>query len=229
MKKTIDIYTLRLAKENILFIVVFVLFLAIIIFFIPLQLKNYYDYQEKIKLLEQDINQLIKKQSIISSIDPKESSYLVQTLNSLIPGNEDYFSIFSTLESISAKTGFRIVSYSIKLYEKSKDKIIIKVEGEGTPDSFLKFLESYQYKGGRLITMDEITFSPGNFKTSLSLNFYTKDIKDLQQLSNLMVDKKTREKIKEISQEIESVSNISTAEGEFREIEYPTKQNPFTL
>ena len=44
-----------------------------------------------------------------------------------------------------------------------------------------------------------------------------------------MVDKKTREKIKEISQEIESVSNISTAEGEFREIEYPTKQNPFTL
>lgn len=229
MKHIVDTYTLRLAKENILFIVVFIFFLMVIIFFIPFQIRNYYNYQEKIKLLEQDINQLARKKSIIFSINPKESNSLVQTLNSLIPPSEDYFSIFSTLENISSKTGFRIVSYSIKISQKPKDKIVVKVNGEGTPDSFLKFLESYQYKGSRLITMDNIEFSPGNFKTSLALNFYTKEMKNLQSVTNLMLDKRTREKIKKINQETEFTSQISSLEGELGELEYPTKQNPFAL
>jgi len=229
MKHIVDTYTLRLAKENILFIVVFIFFLIIIIFFIPFQIRNYYNYQEKIKLLKEDINQLAKKKLVVFSTNPQESNSLIQTLNSLVPPSEDYFSIFSTLENLSTQTGFRIVSYSIKINQKPKDKIVIKVNGEGTSDSFLKFLESYQYKGGRLITLDNIEFSPGNFKTSLALNFYAKEVKNLQQVANLMVDKRTKEKIKKISQEMNLASQIASPQGELGEIEYPTKQNPFAL
>jgi len=229
MNHFLDDYTLHLIKENFLFISILVFFLIVTIFFIPVQVKNYYDYQSKIKLLEQDINQLARKKVVVSSIDPQESENLIQVLNTLIPMGEDYFSMLSTLENISAKTGFRIVSYSIKISEKPQDKIVIKVSGEGASDSFLKFLESYQYKGGRLITMDNIQFSPGNFKSTLELNFYTKDIKNLSQVENLVVDKQIRDKIKKIGEEIQSTPSVSTTEGEFKEIEYVTKENPFTL
>jgi hypothetical protein len=177
--------------------------------------------------LNEEIKELERKNTIISTINDDEVDDLIGILDRLLPDIEDYFSILYTLENISYKTGFRIVSYSIKFNKKQSNKIQLAVEGGGSLDTFLDFLDSYQFKGGRLITIDNIKFSPDNFRNSLTLNFYTKQVKDLKEQTELTIDKKTINKINKIAEDFK-LNNIEPLEKPSEE-HYSVKTNPFAL
>lgn len=225
MELKIDPYTLQLVKENRPYIVSLVIFLILLALIIPLQAKDYFGYQDKIDKLNKEITELERKKTIIYSFAPDEADQLIETLNILLPVSEDYFSISTALQRLSNQTGFKIVSYAINFQEKRKDKVAIVIEGEGTPDALLNFLENYQYKGGRLITMNEISFSPSTSKTSLTLNFYAKDVKIKTRQTTPKIDKEMVDLVTKISQAITSGGDFGR-EGETIG-EYEMTTNPF--
>lgn len=147
-----------------------------------------------------------------------------EILTTLIPEEEDYFSLIFALEQISRDTGFSILRYTISLDDSTEEKLAVSIEGVGDSVSFLRFLESYRYEGGRLITSEHIEAGSSNEgRTVVSLNFYHKALTNLSET----IEPIPNSEIARIS-EIEKKVNVSIKSNEsVRSIQYPTKENPF--
>lgn len=231
MLTKIDFYTVKLIKENFLYLAILILSIFLIFVFIPFKIKKINSFQEKIVLLNQEINDLKTKINLISALGQNDLNRSINVLDELLPSNEDYFSMITSLEALSNQTNFIITSYSISFNDKNQNKIALKVEGEGNLEAFIKFLESYRFKGGRLITMDNVDFSSETFKHSLTLYFHTAKVKELRESKKLIIDQKTMDMIKKITQEqnLMTIPNQTTNEEKFPPQEYPIKNNPFSL
>lgn len=106
-------------------------------------------------------------------IDQDKLDAYNELLTKLIPEEEDYFFVISAIEQLSTQTGFSLSRYSINLSSSTAEKLSLNIDGGGDANSFLRFLNTYQYGGGRLITNENMEFSPQNFRSvRLSLNFY---------------------------------------------------------
>lgn len=225
----IDIFTLKLIRENLLYLFFLIFVVLLFVLIIPFQVKRYFDYAQKIKSVGKEIKQLEAKEAIISTVNPDEVDELIAALDRLLPKTEDYFSIIYALENISYQTGFRISSYSVKFDNKKSTKTQLKIEGEGDLDSFINFLKSYQFKSGRLITINNIKFSSENLTNSLTLNFYTKEVKNLKEPTRLVIDKEGIDKIKQIAKKLKSTKLDFLESSSDLDLDYPTKDNPFAL
>ncbi len=145
-------------------------------------------------------------------------------LLSIIPNKEDYFTIILALEKLSLDTGFIIDKYTILLNETTSNKLALSVEGTGDPAAFLKFLQQYQYEGGRLITNEKMEFSTANVgQTKLSLNFYNKPLQQTEQKID-PIKPQDINVIKEIQEKV-AIQYTDTAAEE--DLNYETKVNPF--
>ena len=174
MKLKIRPYLIALIKENIAFISGLILALILIIFLFIMTITKIINNDEKIKALKEEVENLKKKQALIETqIDEKKLEQYVRILNTLLPQQEDYFSIIAALEKISQTTGFKISSYQIVLADTRKQMTKIMVTGQGNREDFLNFLKNYNFAGGRLVTTEEIAFSEIDQANSLiELNFY---------------------------------------------------------
>lgn len=221
----IDFYTRRLLKENFLYLFLFVIILFIISFYFPLQIKNYYEKEEKMEMINNEIFQLRQKLQTLSLISSEKIKEYLLLLEELLPENEDFFSIIYALERLSYKTGFRILSYSLSINPGKTNKVSLKIDGEGTVDNFLSFLKNYQIQGRRLITIDEVSFTPQTQKTSLILNFYSKPIKIITEPATISINPKLIQIIESIQKEISKEENIDSSAS--LEENYKFKDNPF--
>lgn len=191
---------------------------------ISVSFKNYVVEKDKITALKKEISDLQQKNTIIYSFDKQELDQLINTMNELLPGKEDFYSIFTTLEKISEKSGFVISSYIVDFNNKTNDKISLTIEGQGSPDELLKFFQDYKFGGGRLVTMDHVSFSPSTTETSLILNFYAKDVK-VNGTNALKVDKKTFDLIRSVNKNISQTVKENSQEQ--TNGDYIPKEDPF--
>lgn len=228
MKLPIDRYTRAVLKENILFLIPSIVFIGVLFLFLPGQISDYQELLNKKNMLENDVVRLEKKRIVIYSFNATEIKDLATTLNTLLPQKEDFFSIFQALDNISAQTGFVITSYTITPSENASGKLALTVSATGTPDAFMKFLENYQYKSGRLITMDSIQFVPSTSQSAISVNFYSKEIKVAESDNIPKIDKKLIEKIKSINADLKSSGKAKELPSELN-TKYSPKSNPFEL
>ncbi len=164
-------------KENLSSVIIFSL-LPLLLIFCLIAANEYFSSQEKLAALKAEMDKLK-----IQSVTLTNNKELVATnlddynllLSHLIPDTEDFFSITLALERLSAISGFNILRYNIVLSSSTREKLSLTVEGDGNADSFLSFLENYQFAGGRLITNEKLEFSTNSLgKIKLSLNFYSK-------------------------------------------------------
>lgn len=232
MRKLIDFYTFQLVKQNFIYFLSFVVLILLAVFVLPPQIKDFTSFKEKNKTLTQEVADLERKRAIVASVDTDEIEDLIVTLNTLLPQREDYFSIFSVLENLSQLTDFRITGFSLSLNASGQsadvaNKLALQVTTDGSPEAFSTFLESYQYKGGRLITMESVNYSPETLQTSLTLNFYSQkiEVKDVEE--PLRIDKSRLELIKKINDELNTILPESSDEEPI-DTNYPTSENPFS-
>ncbi|OGK18340.1 hypothetical protein A3G67_03545 [Candidatus Roizmanbacteria bacterium RIFCSPLOWO2_12_FULL_40_12] len=229
MKKTkkINPYLKHLLRENAGYIAVLVaLFISTIVFFSFLNSKLS-ENQTQISTLENDIKELQDKQSLLAAATGQDAGSLdndVKIMQNLIPDFEDYFSILYALDTLSQKTGFLVNSYTINLGSSSTDKLSVVVSGVGNPDSFLKFLNEYNFGGGRLITSEKIeleTKESDAFK--LNLTFYSKKVSATNEKSlNYRTALQEFQKLKsKVSFSLRDSEVVATSES------YPIKSNPF--
>ena len=79
-------------------------------------------------------------------------------LEKVIPDKESYFLVITALEQLAARTGVRVVSYSIDLTSTTEEKLTLEVEIVGDLASIENFMKEYHFAGGRLITNERLSF-----------------------------------------------------------------------
>ena len=222
--KVLDTYTIRLIKENILHILLLIFFTVLIAVYIPLQVISYFDTVKKNGTLRTEVEKLRLKRDVVITFSPTELNRLVTTLNTLLPNKEDYFSILTTLENLSQKTGFSITSYTMSIAKKQNDVVQLSIVGEGSSQASLDFMYKYNSQGGRLVTIDKIEYSPNNNKVSLVLHFYSREYKKSDTKNITGLDKNTIKRLEGMSVNPQT-ETTSTDSG--LPINYPAKVNPF--
>lgn len=230
----IDQYTVNLIKQNLIYIVSFLIFIALAIFVLPFQIRSYFELKERNIALNKELINLEQKKSFFYSFDAGQIDKLAETLNRLLPNKEDYFSIFTTLDVLSNQTGFALGDVSLAINDTPPETLAINVSAVGSSYSYKTFLESYQYKGGRLITMNKADYDPEEtlFSVTLTLNFYSKNIQlESPAVETFQFNQKSYDLIKKISNELDGVFSsyavFDEKNASYAETEYKTRNNPF--
>lgn len=208
-------------------------FITVIVigFLLIISLRVHFSLQEKLEIEKNETGRIKLRKQILeksTQLIKSELDSANKFFSSLIPDTEDFFSIIYALETISQKSGFVIKEYSINLGTSTKEKLSISVSGTGDPNTFVKFLDSYSFSGGRFATSEKIEFSSSQFKaTKIQLNFYSKKI----MISTNIVPELKKSDItylNEIKQKIsfDFIGNESEASLS-SDFNYETKSNPF--
>lgn len=220
-------YLLALAKDNIFYLISFFTLILAFIFSVFFYINKSVENKSQIKTIFAEIEDLnSKKELIVLRGKLKNEGLDIDEINKLfyklVPEEEDFFSIISALEKISIETGFFITEYELNLSASSAKKISLNVYGIGNNNVFMSFLKEYNFGGGRLITINEISFSSQSVKgNKLTLTFYSG--KAPESTAKIIVNNQDKQFLKEIKNKI-TVNYAFTPEAD---LSYPTKTNPF--
>jgi len=231
MKLRIKPYLRILIKENLVYFLFNILLFVLAFSFLIYNLDEIPRKQAKIIQLEQEVkflkNQATLLQSRAGATDKTLDDYSV-LLNNLIPNAEDFFSIIYSFEQLSQETGFIITAYNVDLKNTSGNKTKLKITGAGNKDAFIKFLEDYNFGGGRYITSDKIALSNDQSDLiSLNVTLYHKNIATDSNISLANVSPKMIEEIKKISDKITYMVKDIILTEDSSIVDYPKKTNPF--
>ena len=225
----IDIEALKNRKET---MVLFSMVIFIIISFITLySYNNLSATKHKNELLNQEISSLKnRKDNILLNVktlnENGDFTNYNQVLGTLIPESEDFFSIIYTLQQISQQSGLIIEDYTVSIGRSTNQKTSISITYVDDQVSFMKFLDLYQYAGGRLVTIPKINWkSDASGKTKVLLNFYSKGfIPSNEQV--FKISKIEQNKVKDILSKIK-INVLNPEATPEVSVDYETKDNPF--
>jgi hypothetical protein len=219
-------YLKGLIKDHFGYIFFNIGLISLIIIFTYLNLPRLTQNTNKIKSLQKEVTVLQNKLNALNSINanPEDLKIYLNFLNKLIPNIEDYFSIIYTLEQISEQTNFNIISYTVNLKQSTNNKLKLNIEGSGHRDAFIKFLSTYNFGGGRLMTSDRIELNP-DLQGALKIDVYfynqKTDIKDTSQFDSSLVS------LQEVANLYNKVNVSIKEETQENTYVYPRKTNPF--
>lgn len=226
-------YLKTLIKQNFAYILLIAAVVILSAILPSIMINKLTENQSKRNQLKKEISELQARKNLLLSAEGKKTDLQqsVKLLNSLVPDIENYFSIITALEEISRKTNVSITSYDIP-FQNTNEIVNIKVGAIGDEDTFINFLNTYEFGGGRLATVDKIDFNSQSGKSfDLSLNFYSKDVKSIPpqndyrktlELVKILKSKAVAITIKEDLPTQEIINPNSQISGS-----YPTKSNPF--
>lgn len=200
--------------------------LVILLVLISASYTTYKQSTNQLAVLQDEVK-LLKNRNDTLNYNKTLTADQIETYNkilsTLIPESEDYFSIIYALETISKKTNFQIVAYTIGLSASAPDKIAITVEGKGSTQEFKQFLDGYEFTGGRLVTSEQIEFSGTTTNTKVALNFYNKKYA----FGETVVPQLSKADIAQLD-EIKNKIQVSFADSSTtNNTSYETKENPF--
>jgi len=226
----IDINAIKNRKET---MILFPMVIFIIILFITLfSFNNLSSIKRKNELLSQEVLSLKnRRDNILLNLKMlNENSDFInynQILGMLVPESEDFFSIIYTLQQISQQSGLIIENYVVSIGRSTNQKTSISITYVNDQTSFMKFLDLYQYSGGRLVTIPKINWKlDSSGKTKVLLNFYSKGYVPTNG-QVFKISKAEQNKVKDILSRIKINVASKEATSEPTVIDYETKDNPF--
>lgn len=228
MKIKIKPYLLRLIKKNSPYLISIVFIFFLIFAIVKISYDKISKVDANIKILDSDVKNLQKKAQLFQNVLPptEKLDEDIKLLNRLIPNIEDFFSIIYSLEKLSSKTGFVIDGYAVDMTNSTSEKLRLSITGTGDTATFMKFLDEYNFGGGRLITSDRIELKPelsGTLKVDLT--FYNKNV-PISGGEELPTSNKIFEDIEAIKKKV--VFDFEEQDLEKLDLEYPKKNNPFS-
>ena len=216
----------RLIRDNIIYIGGLFALNLVLIFVTGFFYSQYQKNIIKIKTLNKELSEYSQKKDLLDFKNQViknevDLDYINQILTILIPSEEDYFSIVAALEKLSLETNFIISAYNINVSKSTQEKLSLVIEGQGDPNDFLRFLQEYNYFGGRLITIDQINFSQTDFSGSkINISVYAGKGSGKKIAKTEKIDSRLIENI------LEKVT-IDLKSEEDSGSDYPTKSDPF--
>ena len=227
MKIKLDYTVKGLFRANLIYILAFITLSVILLTSTFFFFRQYWENSLKINSLQSETNDLNKKKDIIKSTN----QFITEEINlddinlvlgQLIPSEDDYFSVAVALEKLSFQTNFFIVSYSIDISQSTGEKLAIVIEGQGDTDSFLSFLKTYKFGGGRVITINKIELvEQDTINAKISINVYRGKGRSAKSFEPLTEEDKRL--VAEVLKKVQVDFKTEETASEF----YPTKSNPF--
>ncbi len=203
----------------------------VLLLFVVLVIYARFNEQKKeVDLMSNEVT-LLKDRSDTLKYNKSLTADQIQGYNkllaSLIPETEDFFSIIYALEEISIASQFIITDYSIDVGKTTQEKLTLTAEGRGDTDTFLRFLQEYQFAGGRLVTSDKIEYGGLNAgSTKITLNFYNKRFAFNESVKVPQLTKADIQKLEDIKSKIKF--QFSSSDYQTVGTDYPLKKNPFS-
>lgn len=160
-------------KEGITWIVVLSLWTYTIVY--AIQVLQSYSRLTELKNTNAQLKEKVALLNNTNGLTEEEIDQFNAAVTQLIPEQEDYFLLVNSLENLANETGFVLSDYTIDLSDTSSEKLSLTVKGRGDREAFLRFLESYNFASGRLITIESIDYYlvADSQEYSFNLNFYT--------------------------------------------------------
>lgn len=217
----------RILKEHILYAVALLLFTGMLVVLSTKNVQSIVATNKKIEVVKKEISDLQKQNDTIVRYSPEELDKLVQTINRILPSNEDYFSIFNSLEVMGANTGVAFTSFSSPFSGTSTDGVLVSAEASGTVTSFLNFLEQYQLAGTRVATIEDITINPPASSAIFRLKFHSKAVSTSTTVNSILP---INPKMVQLLQKIEARdrNSVSIPNENPSEVQRESKQDPFS-
>ncbi|MCX6731212.1 MAG: hypothetical protein NTZ55_05170 [Candidatus Roizmanbacteria bacterium] len=212
-----------------LFVSIFVFFLLIIVVLVFYGQFN--EQKKEVDLMTGEVQMLKNRFDTLKynkSLTEDQIKDYNKLLASLVPETEDFFSIVYALEQISLASKFIISDYVIEIGKlANREKITLNVTGKGDPEAFLRFLQEYQFAGGRLATSDKIQYGgPSTGGTRITLTFYNKRFTFNESVQVPQLSREEISKLEAIKQKVKF--QFSSSGYQSISTEYPEKTNPFT-
>lgn len=182
--------------------------------------------QTEIASLQTEIDALevkVRKVAPAVTLTDDEINQFILVLSQLVPDEEDFFSVFTSLEHLSQQTGFIITNYSIATTSSTEERLNIVVDGIGNAESFINFLKDYDVAGGRFITSDIIRYeTTESSSVKIPLTFYSAK-------TSTVADEGSKLSIADVEmlREIRNKTSFVIKDTDEGDVEYPTKSNPF--
>lgn len=227
MKLSSHHFIIVAVKQNTVF---FISILTAMVLFLVSSLFVITVYQQdsiKIEETKEEITQLRKRVESLSGTTDLQNegfdlAHMSAALGQLIPNQEDFFSIMIALERLSSKTNFLIGSYDILLDQKNSNSMAFDIHGAGDENSFVNLLENYRFVGGRLITVENVTYNKTNSSIDIRLTLHSGKSQVTKSYTPIS------EKEKELMREILEKTTFELKSSEVEPLqEYPVKSNPF--
>lgn len=217
----------RILKEHAMYAIALLLFIGMLAVLSAKNIQSIVETNKKIDAIKIEIGDLQKQNDTIVRYSPEDLDALVRTINRLLPSNEDYFSIFNSLEVMGANTGVSFTSFSSPFSGTSTDGVLVSAEASGTVSSFLNFLEQYQLAGTRVATVEDITINPPASTAIFRLKFHSKAVSTNGLVNTVPA---INEKMVQLLQKIEARDgSISPIPDENQpEILLESKEDPFS-
>lgn len=226
MKFKIKPFLLGLLKENLVYILSFIILIILVVVMSKISIDKINKSDTEIKKLEKEVSQLNQEVSFYQNTIPSSEKLDddIVLLNNLIPNIEDYFTMIYALENLSQQSGFFIVGYTVDIGKSTANKLRLTITGVGDSNSFVKFLSQYNFSGGRLITSDKIELDPQKTGSiGIDVTFYNKSVSNSKQ--EIALDGKIFQDIESIKSKVKFDFGSSTEES--LDLNYPRKSNPF--
>lgn len=227
--KRIDFKTIKSSKESVMLfgMVVFIVILFITLFSynnLKILTEKNIKLNEEVTILKNRRDNILVNLKTLNE-NGKFEDYN-QVLGMLVPENEDFFSIIYTLQKLSQESGLIIDEYAVALGRSNAEKTSITIAYINDQTSFMKFLDLYQFSGGRLVSIPKIAWkSDSTGKAKIILNFYTKAFVPLNE-QIFKISKVEQNRIKDILFKIKLNTTTPDATPE-ADVQYETKDNPF--
>ncbi|GIW63348.1 MAG: hypothetical protein KatS3mg091_150 [Patescibacteria group bacterium] len=219
-----DKYTIALIKEHLIYFILLVVNIAIL-FSVSIYFRtSVLEKKQNIKNIQEEIDRYekVKKRIESMNISTEAVDEFYQQINMLIPNKYNMFETIAAIEKLARDSNFATVSYTVKP-DSATGKLVITIEGTSSPKSFLNFLKDYNFKSGKLITINEVNYNNEATNVKIDLTFYYYDPKTIDNdITNIELP--TKDDLTLLS-EISSKIQIDLIESS--DNFYPIKGNPF--
>lgn len=227
----IDPFYIKELKHNILFIIILSILSLLYLVFLPREIASFITRNNKLSSIKEELSFFRNKQTTLIRFNESELDRALKLFSTLIPTNEDYYTIISTLRRLSELSGLSIEKYEISFDEKPTPITKITIQTSGDSEKLFNFFNSYLIKGGRLVTLDAIEYIPNFTEKSITINFH--HLPPLQKTTSYTIQsiKKALELADKISQIVNYTQNDFDAQSQEPTNVIPVigeKQNPFS-
>lgn len=228
-KKTISPYTRRLLIQHSGYVLVLLIFIGLLVSFVPWQLKAYTKSRSQLRKMEKEVDSYKARLSAIEEYPADDLEDIVLSLNSVYPSEEDRFSIFASLDNLKKVTGMNIVSYSSPFSGKAFQEVSVVVKADADLSTFRRFLKDHVYKSGRFMTISKVSYSEEKKAINFTATFHSKKV-NLKTKKPVEIKPEYIQRAIDIRTEVESSGLVKQNVSEDISpvpVDYSTKTNPF--
>lgn len=213
------------------YITALVIFLALAVVFIPLQINSYLDLRVELDNLDQDITRLETEQKKIRSYDQVNLDDTLNVLESVFPNKPDRFSLFSNISILQDQHELIIQNFSSPFGDTSEELVGINVRSVASIQGFKGLISDYFYTTGKFTTLDRVFFDTETNDMNFTIYFHSKEINPNDGIVWSRDDELLAE-VQEIKRTLQALGNLPTTtsfggDGDIED-DYSSKTNPFS-